>query len=96
MSSLFRNRFFLGLIILFVAGMFVYNSFLKSASAPASAQVALSAGADLVKLSQELSNATLGQTLFSKPSYKMLIDFSLPIPTQTTGRANPFQIIGRD
>lgn len=52
-------------------------------------------GADLLKISAELSEANLDQEIFSDPEYLYLTDFSTAIQPQPTGRANPFDIIGR-
>ena len=53
-------------------------------------------GSDLLKISADLSKATLSPELFSNPAYRMLTDFSLPLEEQSIGRPNPFDIIGRD
>jgi hypothetical protein len=96
MQALVKNKILLGIVILFILTMFVYNYFIKSDAPVVSNQSALSAGSDLIKLSDELSHAQLSQDLFSKPAYLFLTDFSLPLPPQATGRVNPFEIIGRD
>ena len=55
-----------------------------------------SVGADLLALLDKLDGAVLDTTLFTSPSYLLLEDFSTTIPTETTGRSNPFDLIGRD
>lgn len=57
---------------------------------------ASSVGDDLLKIFGELQKVTLDQAIFSAPDYLLLTDFSTSIPPQTTGRSNPFDIIGRD
>ena len=57
---------------------------------------ASSIGNDLLKMHRELQGVAFDQTLFSSPGYLGLTDFSVSIPEQTTGRPNPFDVIGRD
>lgn len=95
MSSLFKNKGFLGLVFLFILGMFVYNLFLGSDIPVAGNDSALVVGQDLLKLSDDLSKAELSQNLFTLPGYVFLTDFSAPLPQEPLGRVNPFDIIGR-
>lgn len=95
MSSLFKSKGFLGLIFIFILVMFVYNTFLKTATPAGENDSALVVGQDLIKLSDDLSKAQLSQELFTLPGYVYLTDFSAPIPQEPLGRVNPFDIIGR-
>ena len=95
MISLFKSKGFLGLILLFVVGAFIYNTFFAKGSSASSDQSALVVGEDLLKLSEDLSKAELSQDLFKVPGYLYLSDFSAPIPQEPLGRVNPFDIIGR-
>ncbi|MEX0919314.1 MAG: hypothetical protein WDZ64_01010 [Parcubacteria group bacterium] len=86
----------LGLIIFSVA-FFGYNTFLKSDGAfvletPSSSGT----GAELLKISQDLKEATLSQELFSSPRFIMLVDFTATVPLTSVGRSNPFNLIGAD
>lgn len=98
MESLAKNKILVGILFSFILVMFLYNTFIKkdALSSETDSQSALVAGADLLKLSEDLSNAQLSQTLFSKSTYLFLTDFSEPIPQQPLGRSNPFNTIGRD
>ncbi len=53
-------------------------------------------GSDLLKISGELSEANLSQTLFADRSYVSLKDSAAVLPIESPGRANPFNDIGRD
>lgn len=86
------------IVVIFVATMLVYNIFSKSGGTtvtPATASPSV-LGADLLKMSKELSKAVLSQELFSSPAYLYLIDFTVPLPVQPVGRRNPFDAIGRE
>lgn len=95
MTALFKSKGFLGLVFLFVLGMFVYNFFLKPAAPAPEDDSALVVGKELLKLSDDLSKAQLSQALFSLPGYVYLTDFSAPVPQEPLGRVNPFDAIGR-
>ena len=94
MQAIFKSKAFLGIVLLFILGTLGY-SFFVTTDVPTE-ESALSIGKDLTDLSDQLSRAQLSQALFSTPSYKYLTDFTAPIPQQTIGRNNPFDIIGRD
>ncbi len=96
MQALFKNKAFLAIVILFIIGAFAYRMFSPNTGPDLEGESALSIGKDLIDLSAQLSRAQLSQTLFSSPSYIMLTDFTAPIPQQSLGRNNPFDIIGRD
>lgn len=53
-------------------------------------------GRDVVDLSNNIRSAKLETTLFNKPEYLILKDFSTIIPNQPKGRVNPFGAIGSD
>jgi hypothetical protein len=96
MQSLLKSKSTLGILFLFILGMFVYNMFFRGEAAPLeSADSAASVGSDLVKLSDELTRAQLSQDLFQLPTYRSLTDFTTPLPQQEIGRENPFDVIGR-
>lgn len=95
MQALAKNKKFLYILVLFILAMFLYNLFIKSDEAPAEG-TAVAIGSDLLKLANDLSAAQFNQELFSVPGYIFLTDFTAPIPAQSIGRNNPFEIIGRD
>ncbi len=94
MQALEQNKTALALGIIFLLGFFMYNYFFPDFGIPDVAP-AQSVGADLVKLSDNLSRATLDRKLFSEGSYRGLTDFSTPLQPQPFGRANPFAPIGQ-
>ena len=94
--NLFKNTTFIAVVALFVVGMFVYNMFFRSAVTADPSTSPTVVGADLIKISGDLSKATLNQSIFSDPLYVNLLDFSTAVVEQPTGRANPFDIIGRN
>ncbi len=51
--------------------------------------------ASLVEVAGELSTIEFKKEIFSNPAYKQLVDFSAILPTDTPGRSNPFDVIGR-
>ncbi len=99
METLLKNRTVIGAIILFVIAWFMYSSF-GGPSQPSTVNTtgisSQGVGADLLKISNDLSEATLNSELFSKPAYQLLSDFSTEIPEQPVGRNNPFDVIGRE
>ena len=97
MQVLEKNKTAIEIIIGFVLVVAAYN---LSSSYFVSTDVSITAspttlGADLLKMSQDLSSANLDQSLFAKPSYIYLTDFSVPTPTEPVGRTNPFDTIGQ-
>lgn len=58
--------------------------------------VATSENLKLIETANELSGITFNQNLFKNPAYRYLVDFSTVLTPQPTGRANPFDVIGRD
>ncbi len=96
MKSLEHNKTTVLALILFVGVIMVYNFFLKpSADSIQKSIVTAGVGNDVVSLYKSLETATLDQGLFTSTSYRALVDFSVPIPSQPTGRTNPFDIIGQ-
>lgn len=93
MDALAKN---LGAIIggvLLLVGLFAYNA-LTSGVADTTPP-AESAGADLVKISDNISRATLSRDVFSTTGYRLLSDWSKPLLPEPTGRTNPFAPIGQ-
>lgn len=98
MQALAKNKTTIKIVGVFIVLMLIYNIFFTSdAAIPAQAAASPSVlGADLLKISDELSKAKLSQELFSSPAYLHLTDFAVPLSQGPVGRANPFDIIGRD
>ncbi len=95
MQGILQSKIFLGIILLFLLGTLGYRLFSPSAL-PTDDETALTAGKDLIEISDQLSRAQLSQNLFTMPGYLILTDFTAVIPQQSYGRTNPFEVIGRD
>ena len=94
MEILEKNKGIIIGAVLILVILFGYNFFAdKGESVPDTAGPVI--GANLLKISAELSRAALNQEIFSDPRYTYLIDFSTVIPDQPKGRNNPFNIIGQ-
>ncbi|MEX2013975.1 MAG: hypothetical protein WD896_01315 [Parcubacteria group bacterium] len=92
-----KNKGILGVVAIFIVAMFIYNSFFKSDNSALSSELrASSIGDDLLQIRAELQAVTFNRAIFTSAGYLLLNDFSVSIPEQTTGRSNPFDIIGRD
>lgn len=92
-----KNKNLIIAIVVILLAFWAYNTFFKSEGLVTSDNIAADeVGSDVLDLSASLQSVTLDQSLFASPLYKHLIDFSLPIPSQPSGRVNPFDIIGRD
>lgn len=97
MKTLSKNKGILAVVAILILTMYLYNLFFKSETTPApNESSASSIGDDLLKMHGKLQKVTLDQSLFSSPGFLKLTDFSSSIPQQTTGRPNPFNVIGRD
>ena len=94
MKALMNSRGLIWGIAVFLMVIFLYSLTGRS-TLPADPNQA-PIGADLLKISNDLSKVTLNPEIFSNPAYRMLTDFSLPLGGQPVGRPNPFDIIGRD
>lgn len=97
MQALLKNKTAIKIVGAFIVLTLLYNIFMKS-DGSAAMPVAVSPsvlGADLLKMSSDLSKAQLSQELFSSPAYLYLIDFSAPLPQEPVGRTNPFNTIGQ-
>ena len=96
MKNLFQNnKNIIITIILFIVAFGVFKYFQNSdtTTTPIDSSV-LSAGKDVVDLSNSIQSATLDKTLFTIPAYRALQDFSTDIASQPIGRKNPFSPIG--
>lgn len=47
-------------------------------------------GQDLLDLLSQLQSVKLDNSLFAKPAFVELTDYSIPLPDQPQGRSNPF------
>jgi hypothetical protein len=95
MPSFLKSKFLIEALIILVIGFFLYKFFLGTPAPVSDAAAAPTVGADLLKLSGDISAATLNRSLFSEPGYRSLTDFDLPLQPEPAGRSNPFDAIGR-
>lgn len=95
MDLISKNKGALGAVVLFLLAALAYNLF-SSASPEPTPVSAASLGADLLKISDDISKATLSKDLFSSSGYRLLFDFSTPLVPEPFGRTNPFAPIGQE
>jgi hypothetical protein len=97
MDFIKKNQITIATAVFIGLGLVVYSMFFKSDAASdlndASAQAI---GGEVLELNASLQAVTLDQSLFNYTLYKSLRDLSTNLPSQPTGRYNPFDIIGRD
>ncbi|MBX4206298.1 hypothetical protein KW784_00680 [Candidatus Parcubacteria bacterium] len=96
MQALAQNKGSLFLAAILLAGIFAYNAFFSVPALAPGAPSASSVGADLIKVSDNISKATLSRDLFSATAYRLLSDFSVPLVPEPSGRLNPFAPIGQE
>ena len=94
MNSFTNNKPVVIALVICVLAFFSYKFFFQSDPLSETGN-GEAIGADLLQISDDLSKATLSRELFSNSGYRLLSDFSVSIPVQPVGRANPFDIIGR-
>jgi hypothetical protein len=94
MKALLQNKLLLLTATVALIAMFGYRSFVGTMPV-SNGESALVVGQDLLTLSNQLSEASLSQDIFSTPGYRFLTDFSVPVPNQTFGRNNPFDEFGQ-
>ena len=93
MKDLMQSKSLVAFAFLVLAALFLYNTIAGTGGSDTASTTAV--GSDLVKISESLSSATLSKDLFSQSGYRLLNDFSLPLPTDFSGRANPFAPLGQ-
>lgn len=94
MKFLRKNSATMLAVLLFILVIMGYK-YLFKADLNTETDVASAVGSDLINLSYTLQSVSLDRSLFSKPSYRSLRDFSTPTTPQPVGRPNPFNVIGR-
>jgi len=96
LKSLAKNKSLLLSILILVLLFVVYNNFFKSETTSFIVDPQVKAiGANIVKTYADLQSVEFDTKLFTAPAYTNLTDFSTPIPSQTVGRTNPFDLLGR-
>jgi hypothetical protein len=97
MNTLAKNKGLLAAVALFILGIFIYNLFFKPVDIPLESELSASSiGDDLLAMHSSLQAVNLDPSIFSSPGFLGLVDFSVEIFPQATGRPNPFAIIGQN
>lgn len=91
-----KNKTLIVTVIVFVAALWVYSSFVKPTLTTPTNTSTREVGSDILALYASLQSVTLDQSLFSSPLYRNLVDFSTPLASQPVGRTNPFGTIGAE
>jgi len=94
MEKLYQNKKAVIAITVLVLAFFAYSVIMSPDAT--SLTDTTRPGEDLVKVAQNLSAINFNQEIFKTPSYRSLIDWSPIIPSEPTGRVNPFDVIGRN
>jgi hypothetical protein len=94
MDFIEKNKGALGGGILLLLALFLYN-LLAGPTPEDTVAPAANVGADLLKVADNISRATLSTELFSVAGYKILSDFSTPLKEEPLGRSNPFAPLGK-
>lgn len=97
MDFLNKNKITISAVLIFSLALWIYSSFFKGGNVVVTSDTnADSVGADVLSLNSSLQSVSLDQSLFTTSLYRNLVDFSTAIPSQSVGRTNPFDIIGRN
>ncbi len=52
-------------------------------------------GANVLDVLNSVSSINIDTSFFSTPAYQSLVDYSIAVPSQPVGRANPFAPLGQ-
>jgi hypothetical protein len=96
MQILQKNRSLIIAIAIFAAVIWGYSTFFKTDSSVTVDVDTQAVGSDVLALYSSLQSVSIDQSIFASPLYKNLTDFSRALENQPIGRANPFDVIGRD
>ena len=96
MELLRKNSKMIILALVLGGAFYVYTTFFGGDVVVEQDASAEQVGSEILALKNSLESVNLDQSLFSYSTYKSLIDFSTPLPQQTPGRLNPFNLIGTD
>ncbi len=96
MKAITQNIGVVVAVVMIAISILVYKSFFQGSVAfIPDALPASNIGSEALSTLNGLQQVALDQSLFSDNGYIMLVDLSTTIPPQPTGRANPFNVIGR-
>jgi hypothetical protein len=94
MDFILKNKKTVIAFALLLVAFYVYSIF-SDPEVAGTDQMAEGA-ATLVEIADELSGIQFNQEIFSEPAYRQLVDFTATLPSESPGRPNPFEVIGRD
>ncbi len=86
------NKMYIGLIVLAVAGLWMYMTFFSGSSPEATltSDHESPLSQDVLVTLSNLHTITLDASIFSDPLFLSLTDYGVAIPPQNVGRRNPF------
>jgi hypothetical protein len=92
MQFLKDNKAYIGLILIAGIGLWVYMTYFPSSTpnGTITATEASPLSPDVLATLTSLNSIKLDSTIFSDPVFASLTDFYVAIPSQDSGRRNPF------
>ncbi len=90
------NKKLIGWVVVVVIAGVAIHTLLKSTPEDSSLAGTPSVGTDLLDLLNKLKDVNFETNLFANPNFSSLVDWSIPLPTPSVGRPNPFERIGLD
>jgi hypothetical protein len=87
------NKYYIGLIVIILVGLWAYMTYYQGPSSDASLSsddTGSPLSQDVLVTLSHVKAITLDPSIFSDPVYQSLNDFGVTIPLQPIGRRNPF------
>ena len=88
------NKMYIGLIILALAGVWVYFTYFSGGSAASGTVLTTDntspLSKDVISTLSSLNTIKLDSTIFTDPVFTSLTDYGVAIPAESAGRHNPF------
>ena len=97
-----KNTIIIGIVIVIIlaGGWYFYSKGSSGSStsqlissSPDSATAAV--GASVLNILNSVSSINIDTSFFQTPAYQSLVDYSIAVPPQPVGRANPFAPVGQ-
>ena len=88
-----KSTIIITLIIVAAAGVYLYyegNPLPQSSSTLDATSGAATVGTQVLNLLNQIRSLKIDDSLFTDPGYRTLRDYSVSIPPENVGRANPF------
>ncbi len=93
MEFLKKNRLYIGVIVLALAGLWLYMTYFSDPSSSptlSNDRAASPLSQDVLVTLSNLNTIRLDESIFSDPLFMSLSDYGVAIPPQNAGRRNPF------